>query len=156
MHDILKNKNVQDSIAVFLLGMALGAYSLIGFSTAAVKTRWIMSPYLFPLLLSAFALLLAFSLFGEGRYEVKHARGGKTPVKTAALKRKNVLAVVLLGIAYVVLIPLIHFIPASILFLAALIRFMGERRWWMLAAVAIVMPLVLYALFGLGLGVRLP
>ena len=156
MREYIKNKNVQDSIVVLVLGLALGAYSLISFYTATVQTRWIMSPYLFPLLLSAFAILLSVSLFGEGRYEVSQARAGAAPAKPAALKLKNVLVVVLLGVAYYILTSLIHFIPASVIFLAALIWFMGERRWWLIAAVAVVMPLILYALFGLGLSVRLP
>ena len=156
MHDYLKNKNVQDSIVVLLLGLALGVYSLISFYTATVQTRWIMSPYLFPLLLSAFAILLSVSLFGEGRYEVSRARAGVVPAKTSRLMLRKVLVVVLMGIAYYVLISLIHFIPASVIFLAALIWYLGERRWWMIAVIAIVMPLVLYALFALGLSVRLP
>ena len=156
MHDYLKNKNVQDSIVVFLLGLALGAYSLISFYTAAVQTRWIMSPYLFPLLLSVFAILLSVSLFGEGRYELSRARAGVVPAKPARFMPGKVLAVVLMSVAYYVLISLIHFIPASVIFLAALICCLGERRRWMIAAVAIGMPLILYALFALGLSVRLP
>ena len=156
MRDYLKNKNVQESIVVFLLGLALGAYSLISFHTARVQTRWIMSPYLFPLLLSVFAVLLSVSLFGEGRFEVGEARRGAEQTKPAKLKLKNVLVVVLMGVAYYVLISLIHFIPASMVFLAAMIWFLGERRWWMITLVAVLMPLVLYALFALGLSVRLP
>ncbi len=156
MHDYLKNKNVQDSIVVLLLGLALGVYSLISFYTATVQTRWIMSPYLFPLLLSAFAILLSVSLFGEGRYEVSQARAGVVPDKPGRLMLGKVLVVVLMGVAYYVLLSLIRFIPASVIFLAALIRYLGERRWWMIAAVAIGTPLVLYALFGLALNVRLP
>ena len=156
MREYLKNKNVQESVVVFLLGVALGAYSLISFYTARVQTKWIMSPYLFPLLLSAFSVLLSVSLFAEGRYEVSRERDGETPAKSAPLNYKNVLIVVLMGVAYYVLISLIHFIPASMVFLAAMIWFLGERRWWMIAAVAIAMPLILYALFGLGLNVRLP
>lgn len=156
MREYLKNKNVQESVVVFLLGMALGAYSLISFHTARVQTKWIMSPYLFPLLLSVFAVLLSVSLFAEGRYEVSRERAGEAPAKLAPLNYKNVLIVVLMGVGYYVLISLIHFIPASMVFLAAMIWFLGERRWWMIAAVAIAMPLILYALFGLGLNVRLP
>ena len=125
MRDYLKNKNVQESIVVFLLGLALGAYSLISFHTARVQTRWIMSPYLFPLLLSVFAVLLSVSLFGEGRFEVGEARRGAEQTKPAKLKLKNVLVVVLMGVAYYVLISLIHFIPASMVFLAAMIWFLG-------------------------------
>ena len=143
MRDHLKNKSIQDSIAVFLLGLALGIYSLIRFRSAAVQTRWILSPYLFPLLLSVFAILLSLSLFGEGLGERGRACEDAAQAKPAPRKLRNVLIVVLMS-------------AASMLFLAAMIWFLGERRPWMIAAVSIVMPLVLYALFGLGLGVRLP
>ena len=156
MRDHLKNKSIQDSIAVFLLGLALGIYSLIRFRSAAVQTRWILSPYLVPLLLSVFAILLSLSLFGEGLGERGRAREDAAQAKPAPRKLRNVLIVVLMSAAYCALISLIRFLPASMLFLAAMIWFLGERRPWMIAAVSIVMPLVLYALFGLGLGVRLP
>lgn len=155
MREYLKNKNVQDSIVVFLLGLALGIYSLVSFYTARVQTKWIMSPYLFPLLLSVLTILLSVSLFAEGRYEVAQARSGEVKSKSP-LKLKNVLVVVLMGIAYYVLISLIHFIPATIIFLAAMICFLGERRWWLIAIIAVAMPFILYALFQLALGVRLP
>ena len=155
MREYLKNKNVQDSIVVFLLGLALGIYSLVSFYTARVQTKWIMSPYLFPLLLSVLTILLSVSLFAEGRYEVAQARSGEVKSKSP-LKLKNVLVVVLMGIAYYVLISLIHFIPATIVFLAAMIWFLGERRWWLIAIIAVAMPFILYALFQLALGVRLP
>lgn len=155
MREYLKNKNVQDSIVVFLLGLALGIYSLVSFYTARVQTKWIMSPYLFPLLLSVLTILLSVSLFAEGRYEVAQARSGEVKAKSP-LKLKNVLVVVLMGIAYYVLISLIHFIPATIVFLAAMIWFLGERRWWLIAIIAVAMPFILYALFQLALGVRLP
>ena len=148
MRDHLKNKSIQDSIAVFLLGLALGIYSLIRFRSAAVQTRWILSP--------VFAILLSLSLFGEGLGERGRACEDAAQAKPAPRKLRNVLIVVLMGAAYCALISLIRFLPASMLFLAAMIWFLGERRPWMIAAVSIVMPLVLYALFGLGLGVRLP
>lgn len=157
MRDYLKNKSVLDSIVVCLLGIALAVYSLVSFYTATVKTEWILSPYLFPLLLSVFAVLLAVSLLAEGCHEVKCAReaqGEKTA--DAPLAIKKVAVVTLLGIAYYVLISMIHFIPASMLFLAALIWYLGERKYWKIALVAIVMPLVLYVLFAMLLNVRLP
>ena len=50
MSERLKNQKFQEGLVILLLGIALGAYSLYMFRTAAVKTSWIMSPYLFPLL----------------------------------------------------------------------------------------------------------
>jgi putative tricarboxylic transport membrane protein len=156
MRDHLKNKSIQDSIAVFLLGLALGVYSLIRFRSAAIQIRWILSPYLFPLLLSVFAILLSLSLFWEGLGRPGRTREGSEREKPAPRRDGNVLIVVLMSAAYCALISLIRFIPATMLFLAAMTRFLGERRPWVIAAVSVVTPLLLYALFGLCLGVRLP
>lgn len=157
MRDYWKNKTVQDSVVVLFLGLALGVYSLVSFHTATVQTAWIMSPYLFPLLLAVFALLLSLSLFAEGSHEVKEARKATEPgAKPAPLALKNVIVVIALSIVYYLLISVIHFIPASILFLAALIWYMGERKYVRIAVISIVMPLILYGLFAKLLNVRLP
>lgn len=154
MRDHLKNKNVPDSLVILVLGLALGAYSLIGFFTAAVHTAWILSPYLFPLLLSVFAVLLSAALFAEGRAEAGQSCADSA--KPAARGLKNLLAVALTSLVYCALLSPLGFLPATVLFLAALLWLLGERRWWMIAAVALLTPLVLYALFGIALGVRLP
>lgn len=157
MRDYIKNKSVLDSIIVLGLGIALGAYSLISFYTATVKTAWIMSPYLFPLLLAVFAVLLSISLFAEGSYEVRKQRqAGGEKAAPASINTVKVIVVTLFGVAYYLLISWIHFIPASVLFLAALIWYMGERKWWKIALVAAIMPFILYFLFAVLLHVRLP
>lgn len=157
MRDYWKNKNVQDSVVVLLLGVALAVYSLVSFYTATVQTAWIMSPYLFPLLLAVFAVLLSVSLFAEGSHEVKEARqAAEPPAKAAPLAVKKVLFVVALGVIYYLLISVIHFVPASVLFLAALIWYLGERKYIKIALISVIMPLVLYVLFAKLLNVRLP
>jgi hypothetical protein len=158
LHEYLKNKSVQDSIVALALGIALGVYSLYSYQSAVVRTDWIMSPYLFPLLLATFAVAIAFSLFMEGRFEVVTAREkeGKTDVSVARMDIKKLLCVIGLGIAYVILINFITFIPASVLYLAAMIWLLGERRIWMVAAISVGMPLLLYVLFAVLLNVRLP
>ena len=174
MKKYLKNKNVQDAIVVGGLGIALMIYSLYMFNHAKVKVDWSMSPDLFPLLLSVMTLLMTFSLFMDGRYEVtcqdKESEGKAeasiadfTDDSTVADKskegRKNLLkagAVVLFRIGYMFLVDLVHFIPATMVFLAVLIWFLGERKWWKIALISILIPLMLYAIFALGLNVRLP
>ena len=158
MHEYLKNKSVQDSIVALALGIALGVYSLYSFQTTAVHTEWIMSPYLFPLLLATFAVAIAFSLFMEGRYEVVSMREQEegSNVSVPKMDTKKLLCVIGLGIVYVLLINFITFIPASMLYLAAMIWLLGERRIWMIAAISVGMPLLLYVIFAVLLNVRLP
>lgn len=155
MRAALQNKTVQEGLAVLLAGLALGAYSLISFYTGAVHVVWILSPWLFPLLLSVFAVVLGAALVCGGCRETAQSRSA-APAAPDRSGRKRALAVVLMVAVCCALLPLIRFVPASALLLAALMYFLGERRWWVIAAVALAAPLVLYALFGLGLGVRLP
>lgn len=156
MRDDWKNKKVQDSLVVFALGLALGAYSLIRFHAAAVKTDWALSPCLFPLLLSAFALLLAAALFWEGRREARGRGAESATSRPAPEKLRYALGVLLLSTAYAALLPWLRFLPATAIFLAAMLLLLGERRWRMVAVLSLSVPLVLYAVFGLALHVRLP
>lgn len=153
MRDHLNNKTVREGLAVLTAGLALGVYSIISFRRSAVQTAWILSPWLFPMLLAVFAAALGAALLGGGCRETAESRNTDKPDARGALR---VLAAALMVAAYCALLPLLHFLPASALFLAGMMLFLGERRWWSIAAVAVAAPLVLYALFALGLGVRLP
>lgn len=154
MRNKLKNKYVQDGLVVLVLGLALGAFSLYNFFFSKVKSSWIMSPYLFPMLISVFAILLGLSLIYEAK---RQAEAKDAPEKEGApIKLKNVLAVIGLGVIYYALMSFITFIPATVLFLAAMMWFMGERRLKVLIPLAVLVPVVLYVLFDLGLNVRLP
>jgi len=156
LRDYIKNKSVQDSVVVLGLGLALGIFSIYSFFHSKVKAEWIMSPYLFPMLIALFAIAMAYCLFMEGKHQVDAERAGAPVAKRDAIKLKSVVIVVGLSILYYVLMRVITFIPATVLFLAALMWFMGERRWKVLIPVAVLAPLVIYALFALGLNVRLP
>ena len=156
MRDYIKNKSVQDSVVVLGLGLALGIFSIYSFFHSKVKAEWIMSPYLFPMLIALFAIAMAYCLFMEGKHQVDAERAGAPVAKRDSIKLNSVVIVVGLSILYYVLMRVITFIPATVLFLAALMWFMGERRWKVLIPVAVLAPLVIYALFALGLNVRLP
>lgn len=153
MRNHLNNKTVREGLAVLTAGLALGVYSIISFRRSAVQTAWILSPWLFPMLLAVFAAALGAALLGGGCRETAKSRNADKPDARGALR---VLAAALMVAAYCALLPLLHFLPASALFLVGMMLFLGERRWWSIAAVAVAAPLVLYALFALFLGVRLP
>ena len=153
MSERLKNHKFQEGLVILILGAALGVYSLYMFRTAAVKTSWIMSPYLFPLLLSVFTVLVSLSLLLEAVHEMRAAAENG---KKGKMNLKSVAVVMLLCIAYAALLPHLGFVIASILFLAAFIWFLGERRIWLVAGISIIMPLLLYVIFGVLLSVRLP
>ncbi len=155
MRHAMKNKTVQDGIAVLLLALALGVRSLIGFLSTGQRTAWILSPWLFPLLLALIGLPLAAALLRRAWRESGLEADEAVPAVSAPGQRRMA-ALVLLTAAYLVLMGPIRFVPATMLYLAALIRLLGERRRGMIAAVAVLTPLALYALFALALSVRLP
>jgi hypothetical protein len=61
-----------------------------------------------------------------------------------------------MAVGYYLVLPLLHFIPATVIFLAALIAFLGERRLWLVGLVAVVSTLAIWGIFGRALGVMLP
>ena len=154
MRQALKNKTLQDGLAVLLAALALGVRSLIDFLSTGQRTAWILSPWLFPMLIALAALPLSAALLRRGWRENGREADAAPAVSVPGRRRMAVL--VLLTTAYLALMGLIRFIPATVLYLAALIRLLGERRWGMIAAVAVLTPLALYALFALALSVRLP
>lgn len=152
---LLRNANCHDSIFVGLCSVGLLGYSLYHHHFDRNTTEWKTSPFLFPVLISVFGFLLAVSLMADAIHEAHtpeeaHAKAGK--------KNNPIGALVFIGasIAYYLLMPILHFIPATILFLAGLFIYLGERKWWKIALLALITTGAVYALFGLGLNVRLP
>ena len=61
-----------------------------------------------------------------------------------------------MAIVYEVLMNIIGYIPATVVFLVAMIRFFGEKRWWLIVVIAVATSLIIYLLFGVLLNVRFP
>lgn len=149
---LLSTKNGQDGVVVLLLGIALCVYSFYMYYTAKVVTEWKMSPYLFPVLISVFAIALSVSLFADAKRELVDA----VEKKAEPANLKKVVIVVALAVAYYVLLDFITFIPATIVYLVAMFIFFGERKWWLIALLAAATSGIIYVLFGMLLHVRLP
>jgi putative tricarboxylic transport membrane protein len=152
----LKNKNIQDSCAIFIFGVLLLWYSLsLHYNGPSVE--WKMSPSLFPVLISIFLMLLSVSLLFDGLHQIRMEKSLKNTEKTAkGIRVKPVLVTIALSIAYFMLMPYLTFIPSSVLFLGVFIFLLGERRYWLLALVAVIGTLSIWAIFGIALGVMLP
>lgn len=147
MHRSKNTPLLVESIGFLLLGFAMIVYSLVNHTLA--KVEWKQSPYLFPLLVAIFIIPLALSL-------LRTALKGPGPKLATEGSLLGTLLVGLATITYVVLIPIITFVPASILFLAGVIRYLGEKRIWLIALLSILFPLTMYLLFGVVLHVMLP
>ncbi len=151
-----RNANFQESVFVGVCSAGLLIYSLYHHHFDRNTSEWKMSPYLFPVLISVFGFLLAVSLLADALHELR------VPETEAAgesgAKKNPVGALVLVGasVVYYLLLPVLHFIPATILYLLGLIFYLGERKWWKLALLSVLTTGAVYALFGLVLHVRLP
>ncbi|NMD37473.1 MAG: tripartite tricarboxylate transporter TctB family protein [Christensenellaceae bacterium] len=169
MHNLIKNKNIKQSIFIFSLGLALGIYSLVNHYTSRVKSPWIMSPYLFPLLIACFTILVSISLFYEAKQEINVDSTEKVSennnqnieinLKETAKDKvnyKNVFLVIILSIVYYIFMPIISFIPASILYIAILMIIIGAKKLLSIGLISIVSTLIIYFVFSTLLSVRLP
>ena len=152
---LLHTASFQDSIFVGLCAAGLLIYSLYHHYFDRNTSEWKTSPYLFPTLISVFGLLLTVSLFTDGLQEL---RSGEVKKKDAGTNKNlaGVLVLIAASLIYYFLLPILHFIPATIIFLAALFIYLGERKWWKIALLAVITTVAIYVLFGKGLNVRLP
>lgn len=158
------NSTMVQSLVFFVCAILLFAYSIYK-HYSGLPVVWEMSPYLFPVLISVFLLLLSISLFADGRRQLKRSQaqaaeeGGVPSAVEAEPERTKWLAlliVVAASVLYFALLPILTFIPATILFLVGLFLYLGERRWWMVALLSILTTGVIYVLFGVLLNVMLP
>ena len=98
-------------------------------------------------LLGAVALLLYRAVTGR-------SLPLENPLKGADLRR--VILVAVLTFAYLPLVGRIGFVGTTFLYMLLFARVLGERRWPRLILFAILVPLVVYALFSTALHVPLP
>ena len=151
---LLRIASFQDSIFVGLCSVGLLIYSLYHHYFDKNTSEWKTSPFLFPTLISVFGLLLTLSLVMDALHE---RRADKAEKKAGG--KKNLLGVLVLiaaALAYYFLMPVLHFTWATILFLAALFIYLGERKWWKIVLLSLITTGTVYVLFGMLLHVRLP
>ena len=86
----------------------------------------------------------------------REAKKEPMPQQEASVSWKKAFRVVEMSVAYCFLLPILTFIPATALFLYSLMSFLGEQRRKIALPLAVLVPLLLYAIFTLGLNVRLP
>lgn len=153
---LLKCSSFQDAVFVGVCSVVLLIYSLYHHHFDRNTSEWKLSPFLFPVLISVFGMLLTVSLIADAVQESK--AGGEAAVKEAAAQHnlKGTLIFIAASFAYYFLLPRIHFIPATILYLLGLFIYLGERKWWKLILIPVIATAAIYLLFGKGLNVRLP
>ena len=166
----LKKPALWDGLTVTALSLVFLIYSIVQFQAMQRKVQWIMSPYLFPMVVGIFAVILGVSMLREGlkaqpaapaqdapgKAAVPGEAEETAPPRSALRKALDALIVMALAVLYDLALGWIGFLPATAVYLALMMLFLGERRWYVLLLVAAVTPFALYAIFKLGLNVRLP
>lgn len=146
------NKNIQDAVLFTILAVALLIYALVNHYSAG-NIEWKMSPYLFPVLIAVFIAALALSLVADG---IRQLKTGEADEKKTAVKWKGVLFTIAASVVYYGIMRIVTFVPATILFLVAMLYYLGERRLWLIGLVSVISSLSIYVIFGLLLNVMLP
>ncbi len=145
------NNNILESIIFFLSSLFLLIYSFLNHYNLK-NVAWKTSPYLFPILISILMLFISISLLNIG---LKENRINDKNDETI-FKIKDVIITVVSTFIYYKIMTYIGFIRATILFLAFMFYYFGERRIWFIASVAITSTFSIYILFAIILNVMLP
>lgn len=148
------NKTFREAVFFFAVSAALIVYSFVK-HYAGVRIEWKMSPYLFPILVSVFLLLLSVRLFAQARREA-NARDGGAAREKAYFSLRNFLATLAIVLLYGLSMRYVPFGIATAAMLAAMLLLLGERSWKRIALVSILTSGAIWAVFDLGLKVNLP
>jgi hypothetical protein len=148
----LTSKSCQESIVFFVLSIVLFIYSLTK-HYGAMKLEWKMSPYLFPILISIFLFFLSISLFSDGLHQIKK----NTSVKNREpIAWRNLILAITACLVYIVIMPIVTFIPSTIIFIAFMLYLLGESKKLFIVILSILVSVIIYFLFSTLLHVMLP
>lgn len=133
-----------------LEGLVLSLISLFFIRESILLNRgkeWIMSPGLFPLIVSSLSFIFSTILiFTDAKEKIGRDR------KDLEL----VLSIIALSLIYYILLEKIGFIISSIFYLASFMLILKERNLKILAGISIIIPVFLFFVFSNLLAVQLP
>ena len=143
--------SLYDGLLFTGIGSALFFYSL----TFHDGGEWALSSALFPVIVTLAIALLGLSLVVQ---HFKEPRGvnAKEAVSGESLNMRNMWLVFFLSLGYAFALPHLHFVLATVIYLAVFLYLTGERRLWMLGALSFGTVGAIALVFQKGLGVLLP
>ena len=149
--------NFQDAVFVIICAVSLLSYSLYHHATDKNTSEWKTSPFLFPVLISVFGILLAVSLVADAMRDMKTQTALAGAESTSGhTDLKGVLVFISVSIIYYFALPHLKFIISTLLYLLVLFLYLGERKWWKLLLLCGITTGAIYFLFGVALHVHLP
>lgn len=143
----LKKSKVQDGL-VFIILSGLIIKEALNYHKYG---SWVLSPSLIPIGIAGIMILLSLTMIVSA---IRKEEEGESSFSWKTMK--NPILVLLATVLYLVLLPVIHFLIASCGYLVLMMVILEERKPLNIGLIAIVIPLILYGLFGILLGVRLP
>lgn len=152
--------SIRESKAEQILGIFFAALGIllilfiIPTQIAAVKTDWYNAPRFFPYVISGLMVLLGVLLCVEG-FRKKKAEDQETYEFTKNGVFSVIVTLLLIGI-YVGALHFLPYLPCTIVALAALMWFFGQRDLKKLIPIAVLLPIVIYFGFTELLKLRLP
>jgi len=143
----LKKSKVQDGLFFIVLSAWIikEALNYHKFGT------WALSPSLIPIGIAGIMILLSTAMILS---TVREEKGESEIFSFGTMK--NPVLIFATTVLYLVLLPMMHFLIATCGYLVLMMLILGERKLWIIGAIALAIPLSLYALFDILLGVRLP
>lgn len=111
--------------------------------------EWALSPALFPLLITVFLFLFSIFLIIKGIKNEETKYGDK-------IDWRLIFYVLVWSFIYAFLLPIVHFIPATILYLSIFLLVLGEKKWSHIIFISILTPVLVYYLFNNLFNVFLP
>lgn len=135
---------------VFLFVVSVFGISMSFISHKDFNVEWKLSPYLFPLIISFFLLILSISIIMQGLKDESEKK------EKSKIDIKSLLIFGLVCILYLLVFNFLGFVLSTIILLVLLMMLLGERRWWLILLVSVISSLVIYLLFAKYLSVMLP
>jgi len=136
----MRTKNIVAALVLIALGAGYG------YLTAGLPTRSLPNtpdPSFFPWIITACLLLLSVILLVQGL--AAPGKGSGDAVGAPPLRAPVVFLVAFA--AYVAVLPYAGFLLTSVPFFALLMALYGERRWGVIAAASLTVPVVLVLVF---------
>lgn len=138
----------------FVEGFCLSLISLF-FIRESLKLHtgksWALSPALFPLIITMSIFILSIALIIKS---FREERAISSKIKKQNLIR--LVLIILISFLYLIVLKRVHFLISSIVYIFLFLIILGERKWWLLAAISIIIPLLIQYIFGDLLDVFLP
>lgn len=149
----MRRRNIAAAAALIVLGLV---YGYLAWELPVRSLPNTPGPSFFPLVVTVVILALSAALLIQA-LAVERDPPASPCEKAAGIRdRRSAGFLLLVLLAYVVLLPTLGFILATIPLFAVLMVLFGERRPLLVAVGALAMAAILYGIFRHGFGVFLP